>query len=103
MGPPRRRGRAPLAAPVCAEVAAVQRRFPEFGLKRVRDFLRRFAGLTVSVGSVRKVRRLAAECVVALRSRVRTTLCEFGLARRHVGRRPRSGPIPTPFLPRQKQ
>jgi hypothetical protein len=39
----------------------------------------------------------------AERDAILTTLCEFGLARRHVGRRPRSGPIPTPFLPRQKQ
>jgi transposase InsO family protein/transposase-like protein len=58
MGPPRRRGRAPLAAPVHAAIAAVQRRFPDFGLKRVRNFLRRFAGLKVSLGNVRKVRRV---------------------------------------------
>jgi transposase InsO family protein len=56
--PPRRRGRAPLAQPVHDEIAAVQRRFPDFGLKKVRDFLRRFVGLSVSTGSVRKVRRV---------------------------------------------
>jgi transposase InsO family protein len=33
----------------------VQRRFPTFGLKKVRDWLRRFVGLKVSAGSVRKV------------------------------------------------
>jgi hypothetical protein len=36
-----------------------KRRFPTFGLKKVRDFLRRFGGQSVSTGSVRKV--LAAE------------------------------------------
>jgi len=56
-GPPRRRGRAPLPDAVKAEVASAQRRFPDFGLKRVRDFLRRFVGLKVSTASVRKVRR----------------------------------------------
>lgn len=30
-GPPRRRGKAPLAAPVVAEIEAVKRRFPAFG------------------------------------------------------------------------
>ncbi len=57
LGPPRRRGRAPLADAVRAAVASVQRRFPDFGLKRVRHFIRRFVGLRVSTGSVRKVRR----------------------------------------------
>jgi transposase InsO family protein len=54
-GPPRRRGKAPLAEPVKAEIVAVQRRFPTFGLKKVRDWLWRFVGLKVSAGSVRKV------------------------------------------------
>jgi len=39
----------------------------------------------------------------AERDAIITTLCEFGLARRHVGRRPREGPIPTPFQPRPKE
>jgi hypothetical protein len=39
----------------------------------------------------------------AERDAIITTLCEFGLARRHVGRRPRVGPIPTPFQPSQKE
>jgi transposase InsO family protein len=54
-GPAKRRGRAPLPDLVKAEIEAVQRRFPTFGLKRVRDWLRRFAGVKVSAGSVRKV------------------------------------------------
>jgi hypothetical protein len=33
---------------------------------------------------------------LAEREAIFTTLCEFGLARRHVGRRPRLGPIPMP-------
>ena len=57
-GPPRPRGRPPLPKPVHDEVAAVQRRFPDFGLRRVRDFLRRFAGLKVSLWNVRRVRRV---------------------------------------------
>ena len=31
-----------------AEIAAVKRRFPTFGLMKVRDFLRRFSGLKVA-------------------------------------------------------
>jgi transposase InsO family protein len=54
-GPVKRRGRAPLTEPVKAEITAVKRRFPDFGLKRVRDWLKRFSGLKVSTGSVRKV------------------------------------------------
>ena len=56
-GPARRRGRAPLAEPVRDEIESVQRRFPDFGLKRVRNFLRRFSGLKVSLTSVRRVRK----------------------------------------------
>jgi transposase InsO family protein/transposase-like protein len=54
-GPPRRRGKAPIAAPVVAEIVAVKQGFPAFGLRKVRDFLRRFRGVSVSTGSVRKV------------------------------------------------
>src|SRR5262245_8243552 len=39
----------------------------------------------------------------AEREAIITTLCELGLARRHVGKRPREGPIPTPFQPTQKE
>lgn len=54
--PGERRGRKPrLADAVKQEVAATRRRFPTFGLRRIRDFVRRFSGLTVSTGSVRKV------------------------------------------------
>jgi transposase InsO family protein len=57
-----RRGRKPrLAAAVKQEVVAVKRRFPSFGLRKVRDFVRRFSGLSVSTGSVKRV--LAAEGV----------------------------------------
>lgn len=59
-----RRGRKPwLAEPVKQEVVAVKRRFPTFGLQRIKDFVRRFAGLSVSTGSVRKV--LRAEGIAA--------------------------------------
>jgi transposase InsO family protein len=45
-----------LPAPVREEIGSVLRRFPLFGLRRVRDWLRRFRGIAVSPGSVRKVR-----------------------------------------------
>ena len=54
--PGERRGRKPsLSEPVKQEVAAVKRRFPAFGFQKIRDFVRRFSGLSVSTGSVRKV------------------------------------------------
>jgi hypothetical protein len=40
---------------------------------------------------------------LAERHAILETLCRFGLARRHVGRRPREGPIPTPFRTAQKE
>jgi transposase InsO family protein len=48
-----RRGRKPLAAPLREEIVLVQRRFPDFGLRKVRDFLARFRGLKVSTSGVR--------------------------------------------------
>lgn len=54
-GPAKRRGKAPLAPAVKAEIVAVKREFPTFGLKRVRDWLRRFGGLKVSRSSVKRV------------------------------------------------
>ena len=57
--PPRRRGRAPLAPAVRDEVVAVHRRFPDFGLVKVRQFLARFSGVKVSSGSVRRIRKAA--------------------------------------------
>lgn len=54
-GARKRRGRARLAEPVQREIAAVKRRFPAFGLRKVKDFLRRFSGLAVSTGSVSRV------------------------------------------------
>jgi len=63
-GPRKRRGRKPwLPEPVKQEVVAVKRRFPTFGLQKIKDFVRRFAGLSVSTGSVRKV--LRAEGIAA--------------------------------------
>jgi transposase InsO family protein len=54
--PAERRGRKPrLAEPVKREVVSVKRRFPTFGFLKIRDFVRRFSGLSVSTGSVRKV------------------------------------------------
>jgi len=54
--PGERRGRKPrLAEPIKREVVAVKRRFPAFGFLKIRDFVRRFSGLTVSTGSVRRV------------------------------------------------
>jgi transposase InsO family protein/DNA-binding transcriptional regulator YiaG len=46
-----------LPAAVRDEVAAVQRRFPDFGLRKVVHFLARFSGVKVSPGSVAKIRR----------------------------------------------
>jgi transposase InsO family protein len=40
---------------VRAEIARTKQRFPDFGLKRVRDFLGRFLGLRVSTGTVARV------------------------------------------------
>lgn len=48
-----RPGRKPLAAPVREEIVSVQRRFPDFGLRRVRDWLARFRGVKVSAYGVR--------------------------------------------------
>jgi transposase InsO family protein len=50
----RRRGPKRAPAAVRAEIAAVKRRFPHFGLRRVRDFLARFAAQRVSVPEVRR-------------------------------------------------
>ena len=43
-----------IAPSVCAEIVRTKRRFPDFGLRRVRDFLARFHGMRVSAGSVRR-------------------------------------------------
>jgi len=45
-GRPRRRG-------MREEIAEVQQKYPDFGLRKVRDFLARFHGVRVSAGSVR--------------------------------------------------
>lgn len=46
-----------LPAPLRAEITRVLKRFPFFGLRRVRDWLRRFQGIAVSPGTVRRVRQ----------------------------------------------
>lgn len=46
VGRPRRKG-------MREEIAGVKERFPDFGLRKVRDFLARFHGVKVSTGSVR--------------------------------------------------
>ncbi|MCG3135575.1 MAG: hypothetical protein HMLKMBBP_03293 [Planctomycetes bacterium] len=48
-----RRGRRPLPVPVREEIVTAQRRFPDFGLRRVQDWLARFRGLKVSASGVR--------------------------------------------------
>jgi len=58
---PRKRGRprgsgpkqATVSAAAREEIARTKTRFPEFGLKKVRDFLKRFQGIAVSTGTVR--------------------------------------------------
>jgi transposase InsO family protein len=45
-----------LPAPLRAEITKVLKRFPFYGLRRVRDWLRRFGGVAVSAGAVRRVR-----------------------------------------------
>jgi transposase InsO family protein len=53
----RTRGAKRLPAPVAAEIVATKRSFPDFGLRKVRDYLARFSGLRVSTGGVRAVLR----------------------------------------------
>jgi transposase InsO family protein len=45
-----------LPAALRAEITKVLKRFPFYGLRRVRDWLRRFQGIAVSPGTVRRVR-----------------------------------------------
>jgi transposase InsO family protein len=56
---PRTRGRKPgsggfrrISESSRDEIARTKRRFPDFGLKKVRDYLRRFQGVSVSTGTV---------------------------------------------------
>jgi transposase InsO family protein len=55
---PRRRGqhtpKGALPAAVHEAISRTKRRFPQFGLRRVRDWLARFGGVEVSTGTVRK-------------------------------------------------
>ena len=84
-GPPRRRGKAPLAEAVKAEIVAVREAHPEFGWKRLRTWLWRFAGLAVSTSSVRRVAAAAglpaAEPVVRRRRAAKKPPRRFERAR----------------------
>jgi len=55
--PGRRKGDGPtsIAPQVQGEIVRVQQRFPDFGLRKVKDFLWRFRGMKVSAGGVRSV------------------------------------------------
>lgn len=55
LGRPKGEGRSQLPEALQTEIVRTKRRFPAFGLKKVRDFLKRFQGRSVSTGSVRKV------------------------------------------------
>jgi transposase InsO family protein len=46
-----------LPEPVRQEIVSVARRFPDFGLRKLKQFLWRFSALSVSAGSIRKVRK----------------------------------------------
>jgi len=48
-----------LPEPVRREIVEVKRRFPDFGMRKVRDFLARFSGLRVSAGGVAATLRRA--------------------------------------------
>ena len=49
-----KRGRKGIAEPVKAEIIQVKTSFPSFGWKSLRNFLMRFRGLRVSIGTIRK-------------------------------------------------
>lgn len=48
------KGKSRLKAALKAEIVKAQARFPDFGIKRVRDYLARFRGLKVSPGAIKK-------------------------------------------------
>jgi transposase InsO family protein len=78
-----RRGRKPLAAPVREEIVLVQRRFPDFGLRRVRDWLARFRGVKVSAWGVRSAIEAAGipRAAVPARRRRREVMRRFERSR----------------------
>ncbi len=51
----RRPGRKPVAAELREQILGVKQRFPEFGLRKVRDFLARFKGIKASPHKIRRV------------------------------------------------
>jgi transposase len=54
-GPPKGRGRPPLAEALKAEIVAAKREHPTFGLKSLKAWLWRFVGVQVSRSSVKRV------------------------------------------------
>jgi transposase InsO family protein len=58
-GPKRGPRQSQLPGPVQAAITETKARFPDFGLRKVRDFLARFLQLRVSTGGVRRVLREA--------------------------------------------
>jgi len=78
-----RPGRKPLAAPLREEIVFVQRRFPDFGLRRVRDWLARFRGVKVSAYGVRSAIEAAGipRATSAPRRRRRAVLRRFERSR----------------------
>jgi len=80
----RKKGQGTLPLEVRAEIVKVKRRFPDFGLRKVRDFLQRFAGLRVSTGTVRAVvqeEQLPAAAVPKRRRRRKPRVRRFERAR----------------------
>ena len=80
----RKKGQRTLPLEVRAEIVKVKRRFPDFGLRKVRDFLHRFVGLKVSTGTVRAVvheEQLPAAAVPKRRRRRKPRVRRFERAR----------------------
>src|ERR1019366_4527970 len=51
----RKKGRKPLAPALIEQIVNVKSQFPEFGLRKVRDFMARFKGLKASTHQIRRV------------------------------------------------
>src|SRR5262245_35082503 len=78
-----RPGRKPLAEPLREEIVLVQKRFPDFGLRRVRDWLARFRGVKVSAAGVRSAIEAAGvpRAVIPRRRRRREIIRRFERSR----------------------
>jgi transposase InsO family protein len=71
--PGRRPGRARLNAEVAAAIEETKRGFPDFGLRKIRDFLLRFRALKVSAGGVRSaLERAGIEPTPPVRKKTRS-------------------------------